>query len=1253
MKRPFAASSFALLSMFALACAGPREAEPEGEAASDVASAVTAAPVDSYYVVLDGPAAVKRIPRGVDPRSAEAAAAARARLVEIEAEQAALEPALVERGAIVIARLSRLANVIQILADENMARRIGGLPGVRRVERVPLFERTLASAVPLVRAPALWSATPAIQGDGVTIGIIDSGVDYTHADFGGPGTSADYAANDPAIIEPDSFPTARVVGGWDFAGDAYNPSAGVANPKPDADPLDCVTMIGEDISGGHGTHVAGIAAGNGVLQDGTPFDGPYAASFDPGLFRVAAGVAPRASIYALKVFGCEGSTTLLGAALDRAADPDKDGSFDDRLDVVNGSLGSAYGLGSTTIGDVITELTGLGTLIVAAAGNEGGNFFVTASPATYPEVLSVAASADNPLVTLKVTAPPSAIAEYPAAEGYFTKFLAAPVAADLAVASPVVGCSPFTNAAEVAGKIALIRRGTCSFLDKLNNAAAAGAVGAVISDNEAATLPFQMGGAPPGSVAIPGVMVTQADGAALEAALANGSVSVTIDPERYTGPGAELLPNFTARGPSPIDGRLKPEITAPGVAIDSAGVGTGADPVPNQGTSMASPMIAGAAALVRQAQPGLSAYELKAALVGSTVPLFDFSGVPYSTSRMGGGRVDVARAAATLITAAADPLAGEIGVSFGSVVAHEPTSVKRTFVVANHGASAVTLDAKIAPTFTPPGVTITVTPESMEVPAGETVTFELTLALDPAVLGDPESDPGTPAMQGMQEPTPRHFLNEASGLVQLTQTGGGAQAVTLPYNGSVRAAVLRKGTSISVCAESTDGSAGPVEIALEGAGAHPNPVVTAFQLGALDDVNPASDTNIHVAMTDLRAVGVATDLATAPSFEEARVYFGIAVTGDWTTPARGPVSVVSIEINPDQKGGPEYELRAEARNPNRPFRDSLVTRVYDRDTGEALNRHPINILTPDVARTQPFHNSVIVLSALLSEIGVDPANPVFDWTADTERPDLVVQVEKAKGTFDAGKVLVDTARHGLDGAPVFVGAGPVLVDVSPEAFAAGTPLDVLLLHHTNVTDRWEVVSIVPLLPGNLSLVAEGPAEVAFGASAEVKLLVTNDGATPAQGVKVSGGVLGGKILGAVAGQGSCASSAVVDCSLGELAPGASATISVTVQGAGSGGPSLAATVTSDLACEPLTADNEAVITVIELPDDSDPEPEPDPEEEAESIVAVGGCACRTSAGPDAGDSGVGSRAAWLAGGLGLMGLLRSRRRRARQAARAD
>src|SRR5690606_3736124 len=147
-------------------------------------------------------------------------------------------------------------------------------------------------------------------------------------------------------------------------------------------------------------------------------------SFVPSAFRVAPGVAPEAELYAIKIFGCGGSTQLFVSGLEWAADPDQDGDMSDRLDVVNASLGTSYGLASPVTDSAVEALTALGTLVVAAAGNEGATFFVLSSPARVPSVLSVAASVDSGLVNLDVTAPSSIAGTMAAAEAAFSPSLA-------------------------------------------------------------------------------------------------------------------------------------------------------------------------------------------------------------------------------------------------------------------------------------------------------------------------------------------------------------------------------------------------------------------------------------------------------------------------------------------------------------------------------------------------------------------------------------------------------------------------------------------------------------------------------------------------------------------------------------------------------------------------------------------------------------------------------------------------------------
>ncbi len=1217
----------------ALACTACT-AESSFEALQRASQASTDEKVEAYFVVLEGGGAVAQIPQGMDPRSAEATRLSRKRLAEIDKQQRDLEQKLEAAGAKTIARISRLANVVQVLTDARGAGVIEQLAGVVRVERAPVFYPELNSAVPVTGAPSVWAGTPGYAGDGVTIGIIDSGIDYTHADFAGVGTSANYDGNDPTVLEPGSFPTQKVVGGWDFAGDSYDAENSPV-PQPDADPLDCATTIGQQISGGHGTHVAGIAAGTGVLSDGSSFLGPYDQSLGAQAFRVSPGVAPAASLYGLKVFGCQGASTLLGAALDRAADPNMDGSFDDRLDIVNASLGTPYALGTSVTGELVTGLSRVGTLLVAAAGNEGQSFFVTGSPASYPEALSVAASVDNRLINLKVTAPPSAFAEYPAAEAVFTARLAAvgPVSAPLVLAAPALGCTPFSNAAEIAGNIALIDRGTCPFVDKFANAVAAGAVAVIVVDNEAMALPFSMDGAI-GASPIPGVMVRLSDGGALKTGLQAGPIEITLDAaDPYSGIGSEFIADFSSRGPSAADARLKPEITAPGVAIDSAAVGTGSAAVSNQGTSMASPIVAGAAALARQAHPSFGPYELKANLMNGAANVRDLTGLVYGTSVVGAGRVDIARSAKAEVTAAAAPNTGEVGVSFGTIIALEPTEVTRDFVVTNHGSEPASLTAEVIPTFSRDGVQVNVAPKQLDLASGEAGTMTLTLLVDPVALGNPGPDPGTPALQGNQTPLPRHYLNQASGLVRLAQAEH--EDVVLPYTGSLRAAVDLHGVAPSSCEDAPEADSA-IEVAIEGDGPHPSPVVSAFQLAALDDEDEDAASNPVVAMTDIRAVGIATNLATAATFDDAQVFFGIAVSGAWSTPARGPLSVVTVGIDADQTGPDEYEIRVEARNPDPPYRDVLMASTYDLTSGERIARYPLNVLTPDVAQTSPFNSSVLVLSARMVELGLNPDAPAFDWAVSSERPDLVISSDTAKGSFDPAQLVIDATSFGLESSPMFVGKGPISVKVSAAARAARGPLDLLLLHHTNpIGKQWEVVSLARSAPGNIALTVDGPLQpVAPTEPIEASFSVSYAGATAAGQTRFSGTVTGATVLSASTSQGSCTGGAVLDCSLGELEPDALVTVVAQLSpNEGQESVLIIGAVTSELGCEASSLDNEATLEVSLASK---------PIEPGDELQVAGGCTCEAA-------TSRGTRAAWLpVVAFGALAALRHRRKDAQK-----
>ena len=137
-------------------------------------------------------------------------------------------------------------------------------------------------------------------------------------------------------------------------------------PHPDPNPLDC---------NGHGTHVAGTAAGSGVLANGTTYTGPYNATTISGnIVDVGPGVAPKADLYAIRVFGCDGSTDVTVDAIEWAVDND--------MDVINMSLGSSFGTADDPSAVASTNAAKAGVIVVTSAGNSGPNQYITGSPGT-------------------------------------------------------------------------------------------------------------------------------------------------------------------------------------------------------------------------------------------------------------------------------------------------------------------------------------------------------------------------------------------------------------------------------------------------------------------------------------------------------------------------------------------------------------------------------------------------------------------------------------------------------------------------------------------------------------------------------------------------------------------------------------------------------------------------------------------------------------------------------------------------------
>ncbi len=615
---------------------------------------------------------------------------------QAKAAQQAITPALKAAGATVKTSTATVLNTITVRAKVKDLRSLAGVPGVSGVHVARPITRDNAASSAYTGTPQVWQSL-GLTGKGMTVGVIDDGVDYTHADFGGSGDPAVYAANDRTVIEPGTFPTAKVTGGYDFVGDAYDANNDATSiPSPDADPLAC---------GEHGTHVAGTAAGQGVLADGTTFTGPYDANtLTANSFTVAPGSAPEASIKAYKVFGCDGSVNddVILAAIDRAVA--------DGVNVINMSLGSDWGTATDPIALAIDNATKLGVLSVVSAGNAGPNAYLVGGPSTANTALSVAA-ADTSSATLPgvaITGDVTFTAQNSNAYDWSTGAISG-VTIDVGL-----GCDP-ADYVGTTGMIVVAHRGVCDRVTRAVLGSQAGAAAVVFVNNAA--------GYPPVEGVIPGATVPFV-GVPNTVAIADGSNVTLAGGVDIPNPAFTNFASFTSNGLRQ-DNAPKPDITAPGVNILSAFVGSGTEGELLSGTSMAAPHTAGIALLVRQAHPTWGPLAVKGALMSTANParIGDWNVV-----RGGTGMVDAPAAVAAQTFFSTKNGAHHLAFGFAELKGSYEAS--RTIVLNNASSAAVTYD--LATQLDTLGLTrfsATVSPASVRVPAKGSRTITVTLKI--------------------------------------------------------------------------------------------------------------------------------------------------------------------------------------------------------------------------------------------------------------------------------------------------------------------------------------------------------------------------------------------------------------------------------------------------------------------------------------------------------------------------------------------
>ena len=588
-------------------------------------------------------------------------------------------------------------NAVMMSVDAAVLADLAANPDVVSINPVVDYKMDLSETVPYIGASAVQNM--GYDGTGVRVAVLDSGIDYYHADLGGSGDVNDYNNDDPSVIEPGTFPTAKVVGGYDFVGSAW--VSGLPT-VPDPDPLD------DGPGAGHGTHVGHIIGGAG-------------------------GVAPGADLYAVKVCSsittsCSGVALIQG--MEFAVDPNGDGDPSDHVDIINMSLGSDYGQPfDDDLSAAVENATAVGVLTVAAAGNGGDKPYIQGTPAGAPTALSVAQtqvpSAALQLITVDGVDYPAVFQPWSVAP---TSVISGAVQYADGAGGNLDGCAPFA-AGSLTGLVVLVDRGACNFTLKVKNIGDAGGVIGIIG-LIAPGAPFSGGDGGDAPITIPGYMISQADSNAIKAAA--GSIA-TVDPDNQL-PLVGQMVGSSARGPQHESTTLlKPEIGAPGASVSAiAGTGTGTGPF--GGTSGASPMVAGSAALLMQAAPHLSPLEAKAVLMNNGETNIDtdpFTGLA-PVARIGGGEVRVDRAV-TAPAAAWDANGASGALSFGFVdVARNTVVLNETVRVRNYSSETIRYD--IVPTFRyqddiDTGAVELSAPPSITVPAGQDRTFNVRMTI--------------------------------------------------------------------------------------------------------------------------------------------------------------------------------------------------------------------------------------------------------------------------------------------------------------------------------------------------------------------------------------------------------------------------------------------------------------------------------------------------------------------------------------------
>jgi minor extracellular serine protease Vpr len=520
---------------------------------------------------------------------------------------------------------------------------------LREESDAPAPAPELSQSVPAVKAPALWAR--GVRGEGQLVAILDDGVDYTHPDLGGCLGAG-----------------CKVVGGYDFV-------------DLDADPQEAPGDY-------HGTHVAATAAG-------------------------LKGVAPGANILAVRVLGTNstGKPSNLSAVMAGIDFAVRQGA-----DVANMSLGltTTYAQSTNLWGEMVSNAVRTGVVFANSNGNNGPATYTAGVYAASPDTIAVGNSDSRAIPYPRVTL--AATGESLVGGAYGVTFPASLLGVNHQVVDVGYGNAASDYAGKnVVGKLVIAQRGgpgDAAFVNKANQAAAAGAAGILIYNDAARAVDFTTA-----ELALPSFTLSYANG---QKVLARPLIVV-----QNFNAGTQMN-SGSSRGPTP-DLALKPDVSAPGTDIVAAVpyIVSETGYASLNGTSMASPHVAGAAALLRQLHPDWTPAQIKLALMNTASNLTTLTGETYRPIEQGAGFINLDRAAAPGLTVTPGSL------SYGMLLPASGYSATRS-VALTASAAGKRYTVSVALLQGWPGVQARPSVSEVETGAGAQA-VDLTVSVNPAV----------------------------------------------------------------------------------------------------------------------------------------------------------------------------------------------------------------------------------------------------------------------------------------------------------------------------------------------------------------------------------------------------------------------------------------------------------------------------------------------------------------------------------------